>query len=214
MRSWRATWLSALALLFAGCYSGPLQENPIVVRPAKVACTDNPLFVPIGPRSYGLVFEKCITVLHGLSFEIARSNRFDGYIETHPTVAPGLGQPWKGGSPDVYQRLLASFQSIRQRAIIRIKPVVDGGILSGYFISVEVYKELEDVPTPVRQTAGAAIFQSNPTVERQAEVIEAGVFNPTWIPLGRDTKFEQVILERLANYDLGAALKKAPPAAE
>jgi hypothetical protein len=214
MRSWRATWLAALALMFAGCYSGPLQENPVVVRPNKVDCPGNPLFVPIGPNSYGLVFEKCIVVLKSLTFEIARSNRFDGYIETHPAVAPGLGQPWKGGSPDFYQRLLASFQSIRQTAFIRIKPVIEGGMLSGYLISVEVYKELEDVPAPIRQTAGAAIFQSNPTVERQAEVIEAGVFAPTWIPIGRDTKLEQVILERLACYDLGAALKMAPPTPE
>ena len=77
---------------------------------------------------------------------------------------------------------------------------------------MRVYKELEDVAVPTRQTAGAAIFRSDPTIERQFEVVEAGTFQAKWIPIGRDTKLEQVILERLAGFDLGSELKKAPPA--
>jgi hypothetical protein len=39
----------------------------------------------------------------------------------------------------------------------------------------------------------------NSTIERQFEVIEQPVFESNWIPIGRDFKLEQVILERLAH---------------
>ena len=84
-------------------------------------------------------------------------------------------------------------QTIRHRAEISIDPARDGG----YFVSVIVYKELEDLARPVRSTAGAASFRSDNTVERQFEVIDPTVFESNWIPLGRDACLEQVILQRL-----------------
>jgi hypothetical protein len=40
-----------------------------------------------------------------------------------------------------------------------------------------------------------------PTVERQYEVVAGEIFDAGWIPIGRDAKLEQVILERLACMD-------------
>ena len=115
-------WVGAL-LLAGGCATGPLQENPLVIRPAaKADVADNPVYVPLGPTSYAAVFEKVLDVVGDYNFEIAYSNRYDGRIETFPKIAPGLGQPWKGGSPDFHQRLVASFQTIRHRAIVLISP--------------------------------------------------------------------------------------------
>ena len=136
----------------AAALTGPLQENPLVIRPAaKVDGTDNPVYVPLGPTSYAAVFEKCLDVISDFNFEIAYSNRYDGRIETFPKIAPGLDQPWKGGSPDFHQRLVATFQTIRHRAIVLITPANDGG----YFIDVKVYKELIDIPRPSQAIAGA-----------------------------------------------------------
>ncbi len=187
------------ALLFAdGCATGPLQENPLVIRPAaKADVADNPVYVPLGPTSYAAVFEKVLDVVGDYNFEIAYSNRYDGRIETFPKIAPGLGQPWKGGSPDFHQRLVASFQTIRHRAIVLISPANDGG----YFIDVKVFKELLDTPRPQRATAGAASFRSEPTIERQFEVVEVGQFENGWVPIGRDALLEQSILDRLAHFD-------------
>jgi hypothetical protein len=187
------------ALLFAGgCATGPLQENPLVIRPAaKADVADNPVYVPLGPNSYAAVFEKVLDVIGDYNFEIAYSNRYDGRIETFPKISPGLGQPWKGGSPDFHQRLVATFQSIRHRAIVLISPANDGG----YFIDVKVYKELLDTPRPQRATAGAAVFRSDPTLERQYEVVEADQFENGWVPIGRDCLLEQSILEQLARFD-------------
>jgi hypothetical protein len=167
-------------------------DNPALIRLDPNVTVENPVFIPQGPNNYGPVFEHVIDVIDDY-FEIAYANRYDGRIETFPRIAPGLEQPWKPGSPDFDQRLEATLQTIRHRALVLIQPADDGG----YFVQVTVFKELEDLPKPVRATAGTASFRTNNTVERQYEVIDPTVFESNWIPLGRNTKLEQVILQRL-----------------
>src|SRR5262249_53293700 len=89
-------------------------------HPAAAQDCENPLFVPLGPNSYGTVYEKVLDVVSEY-FEISYANRYDGRIECFPRVAPGLEQPWRPGSPDLYQRLLATFQSIRHRCFVLIQ---------------------------------------------------------------------------------------------
>src|SRR2546423_3836726 len=143
--------------------------------------------------AYARVFDN---VLDGVDafFEIPYSSRYDGRIETAPTIAPGIEQPWKPGSPDLYQRLLAFTQTIRHRAIVVITTAEDGG----YFIDLKVYKELLDTPRPSRATAGDATFRIEQTVQRQVEILEPEVFEGAWIPIRRGCKLEQVILHRPA----------------
>jgi hypothetical protein len=175
-----------------GCATGPLLDNPIQVRPALTDAVENPIYVPLGPPAYGKVFEQALDILDDY-FEIAYANRYDGRIETFRNIAPGLEQFWKPGSPDFDQRLLATYQTIRHRAVVLIQAADDGG----FFINVTVYKELEDLPRPSRMTAGAASFRSDNTVQRQFEVIDPTIYEASWIPIGRDLKLEQVILHRL-----------------
>jgi hypothetical protein len=202
MRRLLWTSMTAAALLAGGgCATGPLQENPILLAPNRAAF-ENPLFLPQGPASYNIVFGKVLDTVSDY-FEIAEVNRQEGRIESFPRVAPGLTEPWKPGSPDLYQRTLASFQSIRHRAVVKLSAADDGG----YFVNVRVYKELEDLEKPVQATAGAAAFRSLDTVERQFEVIDAASYEPLWIPVGRDTKLEQVLLERVAHFDLSTCVR-------
>jgi hypothetical protein len=185
-------WSGALIALAAGCMAGPLQDNPMFVRPDPSVAVANPLWMPSGPGAYGAVFEKVIDVVSDY-FEIADPNRYDGHIETFPRISPGFEQFWKPGSPDYYQRLEATLQTIRHRATVLIRPANDGG----FFVEVIVYKELEDLPRPVRSTAGAAAFRSELSLDRQFEVIDQTVYESNWIPLGRDAELEQLILQRL-----------------
>jgi hypothetical protein len=188
-----------LAIGLSGCASGPMLENPLRVRIDRSCAHENPIYIPQGPMAYARVFETIEDILSDY-WVIAYTNRYDGRIETHPKIAPGIEQPWKPGSPDVYQRVLAFFQTVRHRAIVHITTADDGG----YFVDVRVLKELEDLPTPTRATAGEATFRMETTVERQFEIVSGDVFDPMWVPIGRDAKLEQVILDRLSRMDLSS----------
>jgi hypothetical protein len=195
LRNWAARLRAAalsLAAISVGCVSVPPLDNPVLIRPAAGPVVENPVFVPQGPGSYGVVFERVLSVVDSY-FEVRYSNRYDGQIITFPRIAPGFGEFWKPGSPDACERALATLQTIRHRAEVRIDAANDGG----YFVQVTVFKELEDLPQPIRSTAGAAIFRGDNTVERQFEVIDPAVFENGWIPLGRDEALEQAILQQI-----------------
>src|SRR5438105_15876759 len=193
----RTTTFASL-LTLTGCMVGPIVDNPMFVRFDPTINVSNPLWVPspgVEDGGYGKVFEKVLDVLDDY-FEIAYANRYDGHLRTFPRIAPGYEQIWKPGSPDAYQRLEATLQTMRHRCHVYIEPAQDGG----YFIRVVVYKELEDLPRPIRATAGAAAFLSEITVERQYEVVDPTVFEGNWIPVGpdgRDHELEQALLQRI-----------------
>src|SRR5262245_35643891 len=116
---WRVLFVASFAVSLAGCASGPLLENPLRIRPERAVPHENPLYVPQGEQVYARVFDKVLDVLSDY-YDVAYSSRYDGRIETVPATAPGIEQPWKPGSPDLYQRLHAFFQTIRHRAIVVI----------------------------------------------------------------------------------------------
>ncbi|NBO90709.1 MAG: hypothetical protein EBV06_00085 [Planctomycetia bacterium] len=173
-------------------------ENPVPLLTAPAGTASTPVFLPQSALGYPRVFEKCLDVV-GDYFEIdpAGTNRYAGIIRTKSRIAPGIEQPWKMGSPSLYQRLLAFKQTIRHRAVLEITTGRDGG----YFVDVKVLNELEDLAQPTRATAGQATFRLESTVERQFDVVEPGQFDASWIPIGRDLALEQVILERISRLD-------------
>jgi hypothetical protein len=159
-------------------------ENPILVSPGT----------PTG-ASYRDVFERCIDVLDD-HFQILSANPYEGKIVAKPRIAPGYEQFWKGGNPDPRSRLMATFQTVRQTAVIEIRT----GERGGYFVSVIVQKEQEDLPRPSRQTTGGSVFQEAPTVDRSLEVIGEPSFAPAgmnWYPIGRDFALEQMLLQQI-----------------
>lgn len=198
---WRLL-MAAGVLALGGCASGPMLENPLHLRPDRAVPHGNPLYIPQDGRAYDRVFDAVQDVLADY-FVIAYTSRYEGRIETTASIAPGIEQPWKPGSPDLYQRLLAFTQTIRHRAVVVIMPAEQGG----YFLDVKILKELQDLPRPVRATAGDAVFRIEDTVQRQFEVVEPEFYEATWIPIGRDGKLEQVILDRLARLDLSGACR-------
>jgi hypothetical protein len=196
---WRTLITAGIAVFLAGCVSGPMQENPLTLHVAEASPQENPLYIPQTTMAYARIFEKTLDVLSEY-FDIAYQNRYEGRIETLPKIAPGIEQPWKPGSPDFRQRLYAFFQTVRHRAIVNITTANDGG----YFINVQVLKELEDIPAPTRPTAGEATFRLDSSIQRQFEVVDFELYQSNWIPIGRDVKLEQVILERLSRLDAAA----------
>jgi hypothetical protein len=193
---WRIIILATLATLPIGCATGPLQENPLLVGGPRIE-QENPVYLPQSPWVYKQVFTKIQDILSDY-FVIVEAQPYDGRIVTAHSIAPGCEQPWKPGSPDSYQRLLAFCQSIRHRAVVVITSAESGG----YFVDVKVFKELEDLPNPTRSTSGNAGYRLESTVGQQFQLIEPETTNNSWIPIGRDCPLEQVILSRIASMDL------------
>lgn len=186
----------AVALGTAGCATTPPLDNPVLVRtsPAEI---ENPVLVSPGTPtgvSYREVFDKCLDVIDDY-FEIVAADPYAGKIVTKPRIAPGYEQIWKGGNPDARDRLLATFQTIRQTAAVTIRT----GERGGYLIEVVVDKELEDLPRPTRATIGSAVFQEAPTVDRQTDIVGPATtkVNRDWFRIGRDYAFEQMLLCRI-----------------
>jgi len=189
---WTAWTGLALALL-SGCATSPLIDSSQPLPPGAIVETEgNPVFIAQGPMSYRNIYEHARNILTDFGFSILEESGYEGRIETVPRIEPGLLLFMKPGSPDAYDRLLATFQTYRHRAIVIIEPAQ-----TGFFIHVTVYKELEDLPRPVRATAGAAIFRTDNNVERQFTVIDPTIFEASWIPKGRDPQVEQLLLQKL-----------------
>jgi hypothetical protein len=183
-------------LLAVGCATAPPLDNPAPVL--AYSEVENPVLVSPGqptPLAYQEVFEKTIDILDDY-FELLRIDPYDGRIITKPRIAPGYEQFWKRGNPDARNRLLASFQTIRQTAVAEIR----AGERGGYLVYIVVERELEDLPRPAQMRAGLALFQDMPTVERELDVVGPDVTaDQTWFRVGRDYALEQEILRRVRN---------------
>jgi hypothetical protein len=186
--------LGLALLLPAGCLSVPPSDNPLLIR-AATGEVENPVLIRPGapsPAAYAEVFESVLNVLDDY-FEIATPDRYDGRIICVPKIAPGIERPWLNGTPDIYQRLLATFQTMRYRCEVKIDPVEQGG----YSVRVTVLRELKDDPRPMNAPSGS-VFRDSATVDRQFEV--ADIVIPTdgpWIPKGREIALEDSILRQI-----------------
>jgi hypothetical protein len=152
----------------------------------------NPLIVP--NRDYETVWKETVAVVDDY-FEMSSENRLAGKIVTEPRVSATLLEPWYGDSVGFHNRLEASLQTIRRFAIVTVTPAPGGG----FAVKVEVYKELEDMVKPDRQSAGRAVFTDNFPVNRTREIIGPVPLPLQWIPRGRDERLESVILNRIRN---------------
>ena len=196
----RAKQATALSLLGGvGCASVPPLDNPALIQAGPNA-TENPVLLAPGqptPEGYEEIYNRVLDTLDDY-FEIKPASRYSGVVETLPRIAPGYEQPWKTTTPDARQRLLATFQSMRHYAVARIW----AGERGGYRVSIEVYKELEDLQVPLLNTGSLPIFRDSATLDRRSDVISSPR-SPEyqWIPAGpaphRDFAFEQIILRKI-----------------
>jgi len=189
--------LASAGVGVVGCAAVPPVENPVLVRPHLNGGTEeNPILVVPGqptPEGYAHVYERVLEAVNDY-FEILPGPRYAGQIETKPKIASGYEQPWKYGSPDPRERLLATLQTLRHKAVVRVTP----GERGGFKVYVEVYRELEDALNPVGSQRGAANFRELPTVDRRIDATGLAVpQSRQWIPAGRDPAYEQVLLRKI-----------------
>ena len=183
MRLIAAAVAATTALTPAGCASVSRVINP---RPVS----ENPLIAPTA--EFETVWRETINVLDEY-FDIRTENRLSRTIVTDPIIGATLLEPWRGDSVGLDNRLESTLQTIRRFARVQIDPVPG----RGFAVKVEVFKELEDLAKPDRQTAGRAVFNNDAPVNRTREIVGPVPVPLQWIPRGRDTKLENVILNRI-----------------
>jgi hypothetical protein len=129
-------------------------------------------------------------------FDIQRENRIvatqPGVIETQYKVGASMFEPWHRDSHGLESRMESTLQSIRRKAYVSVAPV-DGG----YQISVEVFKELEDVLGVANNTAGGGTFQQGNPLRRDLDLVVGQTAPSGWLPKGRDVVLEQEIARRM-----------------
>ena len=172
----------AVSLVGAGC-AVPLGQP-------EVLQADAPVFVP--GNSEEVVWERVVDVIHDYRFRIARENKLVGMIETKYKVGSSVLEPWHRDSVGTANRLESTFQSIRRRVNVSIQRAE-----GGYLISVEAFKELEDLPGPAANSSGGATFQDNNPLQRNLNLVVGQSTPSGWIPLGRDIALEQSMLGRI-----------------
>jgi hypothetical protein len=197
----RAIWIAgALAVLTGGC-APALTGGPQVggVAPPIELATPNPALIPTRDRE--LLWDQLVDVVDDY-FAIEREERVrlvgnvltEGRIDTRWELAPTILEPWREGSVGRYNRLEATFQTIRKRATIRVIPSE-----RGYLADVTVLKEREALPRPIHPSAGEATFRNDNSLRdgNNQQLLELVPPPRAWTPLGRDIALEQKILLEL-----------------
>jgi len=193
----------------AGTVIGP--GGPVAASAPPAPAARNSVVIP--PLDAELVWTQMVDVADDY-FKIAAEQRVvfangvpaEGRIDTFPQTGSTLLEPWRGDSVGFRERLEATLQSIRRRGTMRLIPDP-----AGWRIEAVVLKELENMPRPMKATAGGASFRNDDSLYRygtplptlgqqvgdQPRPVAAPTPNLGWIPLGRDPLLEQRLLSKV-----------------
>ena len=172
----------AMFSAFAGCHSLPLasQQTPV----------SNP--IQVRANNYDLVWERTIDTLHEYQFAISKENRLSGEIETEYKTGASLFEPWHFDAANTWERTEGTLQSIRRKILVHITQI-DGG----YMVSVEAFKELEDLPGVASNAASGATFREGQPLRRDLNLVSGQTVPSGWIFKGRDKALEQSLIKDL-----------------
>lgn len=168
------------------------------VVPVGGPTAPNPL--PVVARNDEALWERTVDVLHEFQFAVAREDRLARVIETDYKVGSGCLEPWHFDSVGPESRLESTLQSIRRLVRVTLLPVDGAG---GYAVSVEAFKEREDLPGLAANSPGAATFQESTPLQVDLNPVVGQSAPSGWIPVGRDLALEQAILARLRSIYAG-----------
>ena len=164
-----------------------------------VSTVQNPLPVS-GDRDF--IWEQIVDTVDDY-FDVEKEQRprqmgsvvTEGRLTTVPDYGASRLEPWRRDSTPGFERWLATFQTIRREATVRVIP--NGGI---NLVEVIVEKSLEDRDQPLNSTVRTRTRRHDGSLVRPESTIELEeeVEGPMrWIPIGRDHSLEQQILEQL-----------------
>lgn len=178
MRSGVLTIFGLLVMAMTGCQSLPFSSQSAVTNPIQVRA-----------NNYDLVWERTIDTLHEYHFEIARENRLSGEIETEYRTGASCFEPWHFDAANTKERVEGTLQSIRRKVLVHITQIE-----GGYLVSMEAFKELEDLPGLAANTPSGATFQESKPLKRDLNLVVGQTTPSGWIAKGRDTALEKSLL--------------------
>lgn len=143
-------------------------------------------------------------------FKIKTEQRFrrdseqwlEGRIETYPEIGATSYEPWRKDALWGFQRWQSTFQTIRRTCYVRVTPMA-----TGYSMSVEVVKELEDVDRSASSGEGSAAVRHDGGVVRSDQQLLGLPITLGWIRQENDVDLEQRILREV----LGRVTEVTPP---
>ena len=193
-------------IFFPGCAGVPSEQPPELSIGTYNDAAPNPLFVQTADPDYlwnavvdvvdnyfEIKFETPIRVFERETENGERfTSRAEGRIDTKPTIAAGVLEPWRKDSVTCDDRWLATFQTIRRSAVVRVVP--DS---AGYLIYLSVYNEIEDMKTAMGATVGFNQLYID-DFSHLTQPIGERAASKGWIPMGRDANLEKRMLEEIA----------------
>ena len=159
----------------------------------------NPTTVP--PADPDFVWSQVVDAVDDY-FRIAREQPLqassqvvlEGRLVTAYRVGSSVFEPWGKDSTNGFERWQSTFQSIRRRAIVSVRPQP-----SGYAVTVQVDKEIEDVDREQFASEASATMRHDGAVLRTEDLVDEQPTTLGWISLGRDAQLEQRILQDIVN---------------
>ena len=188
------TVFCATALIAGSLFSGCGQLSYRLRNRQPETFVPNPLELP--PAADGFVWSQVVDAVDDY-FRITREQPvqnsngiiLDGRVETSYRIGASILEPWRKDSTAGFERLQSTLQSIRRRAIVTVRP---SG--AAYSIEVVVQKDLEDTDRSQFEVESASTMRHDGTIIRAQDANDDSPQTLGWIPLGRDTSLEQVIL--------------------
>jgi len=179
------------------CLAGCGQLMYRLATPAPERYVPNPLELPAVPDDF--LWLQVVDTVDDY-FRIARQqpvlNRpgltLEGRLETSYKVGGSVLEPWRKDSTPGFERLQSTLQSIRRRALVTVRPSP-----SGYQVEIVVQKDLEDTDRTQYATETTAGTRHDGSRVSRGDDFDDSPQTLGWIPLGRDTSLEQVILADL-----------------
>ena len=157
----------------------------------------NPMFVSTTNEDF--LWERMVETLEDFQFPIRKENRQSRVIETDYKVGASVFEPWHSDSVGFTNRLESTLQSVRRRVVVTMIP---SDQQPGYTVSVEAYKEFEDLPGVAANSPGGATFLESKPLDRDLNLVVGQSAPSGWMWAGRDYQLEQSIVGQLS-YLLG-----------
>ncbi|MBA62092.1 MAG: hypothetical protein CMJ76_06965 [Planctomycetaceae bacterium] len=217
--------LAALSgITFPGCIhsrvwtwgdDGPEIEENYLREEAELPKLENPMVVTIRDRNllWNILvdtIEDYFIIRHEEQIQLVGNTLTEGYLQTAHADAATMLEAWRKDNAGGFDQLHATLQTIRRQAEIHVRPSREG-----FRIEVIVHKLQEDLAQPEYATVGGATLRHSATHSRPRDLGIVTTETLGWIPSGRDTALEQLILNDLQQRMSEATIPvNGPPASQ